>query len=76
MRPGSQLKRIDMEAEDASLFSNVVATINGSICGTLPNGTAVPCVAHRHFTATPYPFQVCSQQRLEIQFQRLSQEQY
>jgi len=66
VRASSQLKRIDMEAQDAGLFRNVAATINGSLCGTLPNGAAVPCVANRHFTATPYPFQVCLQQHVQV----------
>jgi hypothetical protein len=47
-----------MLLQDAALFNKVAAEIHGSQCGTLRNGTAVPCVAHRHFTATHFPFQV------------------
>jgi hypothetical protein len=58
VRPESPLKRLDMQATDGKLYSKVVEELTGRACGKLPNGTDLPCIANRHFTATPFPFQV------------------
>lgn len=63
VRPESNLKQLDVQATDSRLYEHVLAEVTGLSCGKLPNGTAVPCVFNRHFTASPYPFQVSSHAR-------------
>jgi hypothetical protein len=58
VRPESKLKRLDVQATDSRLYEQVLAEVAGLSCGKLPNNTALPCIANRHFTASPYPFQV------------------
>jgi hypothetical protein len=57
-QPDSKLKRLDVQATDSVLYEQVLGEVAGRSCGKLPIGTALPCIANRHFIASPYPFQV------------------